>query len=134
MTTSTDGSRGMRIGELSEQTGASVRSIRHYERWGLLSANRQDNGYRSFSGEDVERVRRIRTFLSIGLNLEDVYGLSACLEGRGTADFLCAEALERYRHRLGEVEARISDLEKVRDILADHVRAAQAAHVRGVPS
>lgn len=32
------------IGELSRQTGASVRSLRHYEQCGLLAARRRENG------------------------------------------------------------------------------------------
>lgn len=117
----------MRIGELSERTGASVRSIRHYEKAGLLGAGRQDNGYRSFRDEDVERVRRIRTFLSIGLTANDVLELYPCLEESAEVNFLCAEAAQLYRGKLAEVEARIRDLENARDILVEYVRTAEEA-------
>ena len=38
----------MRIGELAARTGSSVRALRHYDRTGVLSSVRQDNGYRTF--------------------------------------------------------------------------------------
>jgi len=36
----------MRIGELAKRTGVSVRSLRYYDKMGLLGAGRSENGYR----------------------------------------------------------------------------------------
>ncbi|MEK5171614.1 MerR family DNA-binding transcriptional regulator [Staphylococcus sp. FSL K6-0223] len=38
----------MLIKEISEETGASIRSIRYYEEKGLLNPNRLGNGYREY--------------------------------------------------------------------------------------
>lgn len=55
----------VRIGKLAELTGASVRSLRHYERAGLVDARRDGDGYRVFEGT-VECVRRVRGLLDAG--------------------------------------------------------------------
>ncbi|NOK01502.1 MerR family DNA-binding transcriptional regulator [Myxococcus xanthus] len=46
----------MNIGELALRTGCSARSIRHYEKAGLLASRRRANGYRDFDAESVSRV------------------------------------------------------------------------------
>ena len=38
----------MKIGELAEKSGVSVRSLRYYEQQGLLQPGRLMNGYRMY--------------------------------------------------------------------------------------
>src|SRR5215208_4688029 len=58
----------LRIGELSRRTGTSVDSLRAWERrYGLLSPDRSDGGFRLYSDEDVERVRAMQAHLHNGL-------------------------------------------------------------------
>lgn len=105
----------MRIGELSRRTGASPRSLRHYERGGLLAAGRAPNGYRDYAAGAVERVRVIRTLLDHGFGLRDARGILPCLEGRPPGTPPCAAALEGYARRLRALDRRIADLSAVRD-------------------
>jgi MerR family transcriptional regulator, copper efflux regulator len=103
----------MRIGELARRTGVSVRSLRHYEKTGLLPGRRLANGYRSFGPEAVDRVRKIQLLLSTGFSLADIDALLPCFE-EGFAAPLCDRARERYRERLEEIDRRIDALEEVR--------------------
>jgi DNA-binding transcriptional MerR regulator len=57
----------MRIGELSARTGATVRMLRYYEEHGLLAPRRKESGYRSFTEDDILRVRYIRCMLASAL-------------------------------------------------------------------
>lgn len=57
----------MRIGELSDRTGATVRMLRYYEEHGLLGPARTGSGYREYSEDDVLRVRYIRCMLASAL-------------------------------------------------------------------
>lgn len=50
----------VKIGELSERTGASTRSIRHYEQLGLIESERRPNGYREFDDAAVTTVDTIK--------------------------------------------------------------------------
>ncbi|ACD57096.1 MerR family transcriptional regulator [Xanthomonas oryzae pv. oryzae] len=47
----------LRIGALTLQTGAGVRSIRHYDAHGWLTSSRSANGYRVFPAACVAQVR-----------------------------------------------------------------------------
>jgi hypothetical protein len=51
-------SEKMRISELAKATGVDLETIRYYEKQGLLPApEREENGYRSYTGEHLERCR-----------------------------------------------------------------------------
>ncbi|MEO1060143.1 MAG: MerR family transcriptional regulator [Actinomycetota bacterium] len=119
----------MRIGELADRTGASVRSIRHYEARGLLDATRTDAGQRVFDESAVERVRTIRMLLAGGLNVRTIGELLPCLES-GPDDR--NGHLER---RLGEEIERVDDdlaaLADARSVLVDVLTAAERARRTG---
>lgn len=109
----------MRIGELAERTGASVRSLRHYERAGLVEARRDENGYRVFDAGAVECVRRIRGLLEAGFTVSEVLPLSDCLV-RGKHSEPCSGAVaELYRNKLDQIDQRIQCLQEVRALVAD---------------
>ena len=48
----------MRVSELADRAGVTVRMIRHYENAGLLHAVRLPNGYRDFAPAAVDRTGR----------------------------------------------------------------------------
>ena len=48
----------MLIRELSDRTGASIRSIRHYESKGLVYARRLANGYRDYDDNAIGREKQ----------------------------------------------------------------------------
>ncbi len=73
----------MQIGELSRRSGASVRSLRHYEQQGLLSSERRVSGYRDYPANAVAIVQNIRSLLEIGMQTVAVEGCIA-LCGRET--------------------------------------------------
>lgn len=110
--------RAVRIGELAERTGASVRSLRHYERAGLIKARRDGNGYRVFDAGAVECVRRVRGLLEAGFTVSEILPLSAHLV-RGTADEPCSGAVAGlYRRKLEQIDRKIRCLQEVRALLA----------------
>ncbi|WP_102145505.1 MerR family transcriptional regulator [Mycobacterium hubeiense] len=52
--------------------GASVQSLRLYERHGLLSPARTEGGTRRYSADDVARLQRITALIARGVNLAGV--------------------------------------------------------------
>ena len=104
------------IGELSRRTGASVRSVRHYEQQGLLSAVRTSAGHRRFPVESVETVRRIRLLLDGGLPLAVVAEVLPCFAEHGARLHLCA--LDYLRDQLETVDERIAHLDRQRESIA----------------
>ena len=51
----------MTIKDLEERTGLSRANIRFYEKEGLLSPLRRENGYREYTEADVQTLLRVST-------------------------------------------------------------------------
>jgi DNA-binding transcriptional MerR regulator len=108
----------MRIGELAEATGMTVRALRHYDEIGLLApSERTEAGYRLYSAHDVQRLFRIRSLRRLGLGLDEV---RAALDGgaAGLRDVVAAQLerverdlrlQEQLRGRLEQVLAAVDD-------------------------
>src|SRR5680860_401426 len=80
----------MRVGELARRTGASERSLRHYEKRGLLNPTRSSNGYRDYDQETVSRVTVIRTLLQAGLSTHTIAQLLPCVKLAGGQAVPCS--------------------------------------------
>lgn len=62
----------MKINEIETLLGQSRANIRFYEKEGLLSPRRSENGYREYSEEDVAILKKIIIFRKLGLSLPDI--------------------------------------------------------------
>jgi DNA-binding transcriptional MerR regulator len=62
----------LRIGEVAELFDVSTKTIRHYEKIGLIRPQRAENDYRQFGPEDVLRLQRIRRLQALGLSLKQI--------------------------------------------------------------
>jgi MerR family transcriptional regulator, heat shock protein HspR len=60
------------ISVAAELAGVHPQTLRIYERKGLLDPSRTQGGSRRFSERDLDRLRRIQSLTSAGLNLEGV--------------------------------------------------------------
>jgi MerR family copper efflux transcriptional regulator len=66
----------MHIGELAEKTGLSLRTLRHYDEVGLVSASgRTDGGFRLYTQNDYDRLILIRRMKPLGFSLEEMADL-----------------------------------------------------------
>ncbi|MER6916114.1 MerR family transcriptional regulator [Streptomyces sp. NPDC000594] len=119
----------MRIGELAERVGASTRSLRHYERQGLLAPLRDSNGYREYDEAALVRARNIKELLATGLTTEDVlhYLEHGCLDRPLTEAPACTGELDTVRQRLESLESRLARLQEQRDRLARHGAELEAS-------
>ena len=77
----------MQIGEVAEQIGLSLRTIRYYEEVGLaVPSARSEGGFRLYAAEDVERLRVIMQMKPLGFTLEEMRELLALLDAGDAAD------------------------------------------------
>lgn len=78
----------MQIGEVAEQTGLSLRTIRYYEEVGLVTPSaRTTGGFRLYSETDVARLRLVRRMKPLEFSLEEmrrVLGVLDALEVDGS--------------------------------------------------
>jgi MerR family transcriptional regulator, thiopeptide resistance regulator len=62
-----------RIGQVSARTGLTTRTLRYYEKLGLLRpSERLVSGHRVYVNEDLQRLYRISLFRQLGLPLSDI--------------------------------------------------------------
>ncbi|MBW4649673.1 MAG: MerR family transcriptional regulator [Kastovskya adunca ATA6-11-RM4] len=63
----------MRIGELAHKAGVTPRTVRYYEKLGLISpSEREGKGFRYYSEAELAKLRKIDALQSLGLSLEEI--------------------------------------------------------------
>lgn len=58
--------------EIQKKTGLTRKAIEYYEDKGLIRPDRDSNGYRIYSEEDLERLEKISILRKIGVSVEDI--------------------------------------------------------------
>ena len=62
----------MTIKEVEQYLEVPRATVRFYEKEGLICPERGGNGYRDYSNEDVEKLRKIIVFRKLGMSLPDI--------------------------------------------------------------
>jgi len=63
----------LRIGELANQTGLTVRTLHHYDDIGLLKpSKRSEAGYRLYRRQDIARLYHIQALRTLGMSLTEI--------------------------------------------------------------
>ena len=119
----------MRIGELAQRAGVSVRSLRYYEEHGLLDADRTGGGHREYNESDVMRVGFITKLLAARLPSRRILEILPFLD-TGTAT---PRMLEHLRDEHVRIEEQIAALTTARDQLAA-LRVIAEQSVAGRPA
>ncbi|MFF3706554.1 MerR family transcriptional regulator [Streptomyces phaeochromogenes] len=114
----------MRIGELAERAGVSVRSLRYYEEQGLLTSTRSASGQRHYTDYEVERVTFIQRLYAAGLSSRTITELLPCVDS--PSEEHSDAALERMGQERDRLTAHIADLVQTRDALDGLMISARA--------
>ena len=65
------------IKEAAELSGVSIKTLHHYDKIGLLVPMKSENGYRTYSQEDLERLQVILYYKYLGFSLDQIAELLA---------------------------------------------------------
>ncbi|WP_306371014.1 MerR family transcriptional regulator [Nocardiopsis sp. CC223A] len=109
----------MQIGEVAEQTGLSLRTIRYYGEVGLVEPSaRSRGGFRLYTQEDVDRLNLIKRMKPLDFSLDETRDLLEALDRLNAAETEQSER-EALSERLDAFEAAIAArCEALRDQLA----------------
>ncbi|MBC7158187.1 MAG: Cu(I)-responsive transcriptional regulator [Rhodobacteraceae bacterium] len=110
----------MNIGEVAERAGLPAKTIRYYEEIGLIRPAREDNGYRRFSGHDLNKLAFIARARALGFSIEDCRRLLSLYEDEHRAS---ADVRRLAREHLGRIDAKLAELREMRATLAHLVEA-----------
>ncbi len=109
--------RNLTIGQLAELAGVPRKTIRYYEKVGVLPPpGRNDARYRLYSDIDVRRVELVRRARALDMGLADVRELVEWASTGSCNDFQERFSEVLYR-KLEEVDQRIADLEHLKQDL-----------------
>lgn len=96
--------RSLTLKDMIDGSGCTPRTVRYYEREGLLRAGRSSGGHRLFAPAELERLNFIVALREAGWTLDEVTALLSVREGGGRD----REALARFDAMLSEHVARLS--------------------------
>jgi Hg(II)-responsive transcriptional regulator len=103
------------IGKVARRAGVGVETVRFYEREGLVAAPaRKKSGYRQYGEDVVTRLRFIRRAKELGFSLREIRELLALRLERGACS---ADVKKRAEAKIADIEAKIRDLQRTRDVL-----------------
>ncbi|WP_327106855.1 MerR family transcriptional regulator [Nonomuraea glycinis] len=110
----------LRSGQVAEQAGVNLQTLRYYERRGLIAEPRRSSGgHRAYPPETVTLLTVIKAAQRLGFTLEEVAELiDTGRRGHPTPDLRV-----RAQEKIAEVEARIADLTTIRTALTQVVNA-----------
>ncbi len=107
----------MTIGDLATETGVKPRTIRFYEKKGLLPRpQRSESGYRLYAEEDIKRLHLIRSARLLGISIRDVGELVATAQHDSCGSFQ-GQVARLIVGKLDQVEANIKEMETLREDL-----------------
>lgn len=110
------------IGSLARAAGVGIDTVRYYERRSLLTpAARRASGYRVFGAAELQRLHFIRRAQQLGFSLDEVGELLRLVDNNGDRTDVRALATSR----LADIEARLQDMQRLRDQLAGLVDACK---------
>lgn len=111
----------MRIGEVAERAGVSVRSLRYYEQQGLIESTRTSGGQRRYGEDAVSWVGLIQQLYAAGLSSATIRELMPCLH----AGVSTPESRVRLREEKARLDEYISGLERTRERLEKMIELAE---------
>ena len=115
----------MKIGELAERAGTSVKTIRYYDDVGVLPAQEwTPSGYHLYGEDALDRYRFVRAAQAVGFRLGEIRAIVALRDQDQAPCEFVARLVER---RSAALDQLIADLEALRDELR------KVAVVRGSP-
>ncbi len=60
------------IGEVSDQLGVSRDTLRFYEKKGIIQPEKQKNGYRTYTYEDIKKLSSIMFYRRLNFSIDDI--------------------------------------------------------------
>lgn len=96
----------MQIKEIEALSGMDRANIRFYEKEGLLTPKRMNNGYRDYSEDDLQILLRIKLLRSLHISVEDIKALK---EGREDL----AKALSK---QIAKLNQEVEDVSYAKDV------------------
>ncbi|MFI6941129.1 MerR family transcriptional regulator [Streptomyces sp. NPDC050418] len=116
----------MRIGRLAARTGVSERSLRYYEKQGLLVSERTPGGHRDYPERAVDRVVLIQALYAAGLHSRKIAQLLPCMRDTdgGPSEIATPRLVDDLTAERARIDGMIADLVRSREVLDEVIEVA----------
>lgn len=105
------------IGQVAKRSGASIDTIRFYERKNLIApACRKDSGYRQFHPHVVDKITFIQHAKGLGFTLKEIEDL---LSMRQSPNAMALEVKQKAQEKIVDIDSKIRRLSQIREELAN---------------
>ena len=101
----------MLLREAAGEAGMTKRAVKYYEEEGLLSVEKDSSGYRNYSKEDVERLKKISVYRKLGIGIRDIRRL---LETDDRSILL-----QIYREKIQEKNFQEAEINALKQLIDD---------------
>jgi DNA-binding transcriptional MerR regulator len=124
------------IGDVAQQVGLSLRTVRYYEEMGLVNpSSRTQGGFRLYSEDDVRRLYILKGMKPAGMTLEEIRELMNLLDRTESlsdpsdvAGLLAGlrEYEARTEEAIDRLERHLVEVRKLRDRIRKRMSACEA--------
>lgn len=105
----------MRTGQVADQAGVNIQTLRYYERRGLLpTPARRSSGYRVYGPDAVRVVQFVKRAQQLGFTLDEVQSLLHLADGGPDS---CDGARHLATDKITDLDQRIAQLTAMRESL-----------------
>jgi Hg(II)-responsive transcriptional regulator len=117
------------IGRLAAEAGVNVETVRYYQRRDLLSKpKRPSSGFRTYSAEDLHRIRFIMRAKDLGFTLSEIQEL---LNLRVDSRSACVEIVTKTEFKIQDIDRKIKSLKQIRSALVRLKQSCQTSSIKG---
>jgi DNA-binding transcriptional MerR regulator len=125
----------VQIGELAKRLGITTRTIRYYEEMGLMGKiDRIGKGTRSYTPDDILRLKLILKLKTLGISLKEMKELSdisdifdtdakdfgKSLANREKYDIITPKLIDILDKHIGKVDEKIANLSSLRNDIVEY--------------
>ena len=118
----TEDQKLMRVGELAQRVGKTVRAMHLYEELGLLEPRaRSEGGFRLYGPEAVDRIHWIVKLQAIGFTLAEIQGFVKDFQGAGSGREATARVRALFTEKQNQIREQVMQLQVIENDLAEAV-------------
>jgi len=104
------------VKDTAARVGLPSRTLRYYDRIGLVSPPRTEAGYRVYGPADEGRLRFVRQAKTLGFSLEEIRDLIAAAE-RGCCSEVLPEVERLLSEKIAAIDVQVNELGSFRERL-----------------
>ena len=102
----------MKINEVEDLLNTPRANIRYYEKEGLINISRKENGYRNYSEEDIQRLKKIIILRKLGVSVEQIKDL---LSGDAELSQVLEDTIVKLEKQVEELKGAIEVSKEIKN-------------------